>query len=84
MLDGMHFEETGKPAVVVATTNFVRLATSIKQSMNLAGLPIVVVPHPLGDRVVAAAKAALVAADIVKAVTQSALVLAGHTPEAVC
>jgi len=71
MLDGISFEETGKPAVVVATTNFVRLATSIKQSMNLEGLPLVVVSHPLGDRVVAAEKAALVAADIVKAVTQS-------------
>ena len=84
MLDGISFEETGKPAVVVATTNFVRLATSIKQAMNLAGLPIVVVPHPLGDQVVAGDKAALVAADIVKAVMQSALLLAGHTPEAVC
>ena len=83
MLDGISFEETGKPAVVVATTNFVRLATSIKQSMNLAGLPIVVVPHPLGDRVVAGEKAALVAADIVKAVTQSSLLLAGHDPAAV-
>jgi len=71
MLDGIHFEETGKPAVVVATTHFVRLATSIKQSMHLADLPIVVVPHPLGDRVGAGAQAALVAADIVKAVTQS-------------
>ena len=81
MLDGISFEETGKPAVVVATTNFVRLATSIKQSMNLAGLPLVVVPHPLGDRVVAGAKAALVAADIVKAVTQSSLMPAGHNPE---
>jgi hypothetical protein len=83
MLDGIHFEETGKPAVVVATTNFVRLATSIKQSMNLAGLPLVVVPHPLGDRGVAGAKAALVAADIVKAVTQSSLLPAGHDPAAV-
>ena len=82
MLDGISFEETGKPAVVVATTHFVRLATSIKQSMNLAGLPLVVVPHPLGDRVVAGEKAALVAADIVKAVTQSSLVLAGHAPQA--
>lgn len=82
MLDGVSFEETGKPAVVVATTNFVRLATSIKQSMNLAGLPLVVVPHPLGDRVVAGAKAALVAADIVKAVTQSARLPAGHAPDA--
>ena len=71
MLDGISFEEMGKPAVVVATTHFVQLATSIKQSMHLAGLPLVVVPHPLGDRVVAGAKAALVAADIVKAVTQS-------------
>ena len=71
MLDGISFEETGKPAVVVATTHFVQLATSIKQSMHLAGLPLVVVPHPLGDRVVSSAKAALVAADIVKAVTQS-------------
>jgi hypothetical protein len=71
MLDGVSFEETGKPAVVVATTNFVRLATSIKQSMNLAGLPLVVVSHPLGDQVVAGEKAARVAADIVKAVTQS-------------
>ena len=82
MLDGISFEETGKPAVVVATTHFVRLATSIKQSMHLADLPLVVVPHPLGDRMVAGAKAALVAADIVKAVTQSALLPAGHDPEA--
>jgi hypothetical protein len=83
MLDGISFEETGKPAVVVATTNFVQLATSIKQSMNLAGLPLVVVPHPLGNRVVAGEKAALVAADIVKAVTQSWLLPAGHTLEEV-
>jgi len=81
MLDGIGFEEMGKPAVVVATTHFLRLATSIKQSMHLEDLPIVVVPHPLGDRDVAGAKAALVAADIVKAVTQSALGRVGHTPD---
>ena len=83
MLDGIHFEETGKPAVVVATTNFVRLATSIKQSMHLEGLPLVVVAHPLGDQVVAGAKAALVAADIVKAITHSSLLPTGRAPEAV-
>lgn len=70
MLDAIGFEETGKPAVVVATTNFVHLATAIKQSMHLEGLPLVVVPHPLGDPVVAGEKASLVAADIVNAVTQ--------------
>jgi hypothetical protein len=70
MLDAIAFEETGKPAVVVATTNFVPLATAIKQSMHLEGLPLVVVPHPLGDPVVASEKATLVAADIVNAVIQ--------------
>jgi hypothetical protein len=68
MLDAIAFEETGKPAVVVATTNFVPLATAIKQSMHLEGLPLVVVPHPLGDRIAAREKATLVAADIVNAV----------------
>jgi hypothetical protein len=70
MLDAIGFEETGKPAVVVATTNFVHLATAIKQSMHLEGLPLVVVPHPLGDPVIASEKATLVAADIVNAVIQ--------------
>lgn len=69
MLDGIRFEETGKPAVVVATTSFVRLATSIKNSMNLKELPLVVVPHPLGEEPVAAEKARLAAAAIVKAVS---------------
>jgi hypothetical protein len=68
MLDAIGFEETGKPAVVVATTNFVHLATAIKQSMHLEGLPLVVVPHPLGDRFAASEKATRVAADIVNAV----------------
>lgn len=71
MLDAIAFEETGKPAVVVATTNFVHLATAIKQSMHLEGLPLVVVPHPLGDSVVAEEKATLAASDIVKAVMQA-------------
>ena len=70
MLDAIGFEETGKPAVVVATTNFVHLPTAIKQSMHLEGLPLVVVPHPLGDPVIASEKATLVAADIVNAVIQ--------------
>ncbi len=69
MLDGIRFEETGKPAVIVATSSFVRLATSIKRSMNLEDLPLVAVSHPLGDRNVAAAKAQTVAEEIVNALT---------------
>ena len=67
MLDWIHFEETGKPAVVVATTSFVRLANSIKKSMNLEDLPLVVVAHPLGGQEVAKSKAREVVAEIVKA-----------------
>ena len=69
MLDGIYFEETGKPAVVVATTSFVRLATSIKSSMNLISLPLVVVAHPLGAELVAAEKARQASSQIVKAIT---------------
>jgi precorrin isomerase len=68
MLDAIHFEETGKPAVVVATSHFVQQASSLKQSMHLEDLPLVVVSHPLGEPEVAAAKAQAVAADIVKSV----------------
>ena len=68
MLDGIRFEETGKPAVVVATTGFVRLANSIKNSLKLEDLPLVVVSHPLGDPETARAKAREAAAEIVQAV----------------
>ena len=35
MLDAVNFEDCGKPAAVVATTNFVRLATSIATANHL-------------------------------------------------
>jgi hypothetical protein len=69
MLDAIGFEETGKPAVVVATSHFVHQASSLKTSMNLEDLPLVVVSHPLGEPEVAAAKAQSAAAEIVKSVT---------------
>ncbi len=69
MLDAIRFEETGKPTVVVATTSFVRLATSIKKSQNLEDLPLVVVTHPLGAGPVAAEKASQAAPEIISAIT---------------
>ena len=54
--------------MVVATASFVRLANSIKNSMNLEDLPLVVVTHPLGQPAVAQAKAREVAAQIVQSV----------------
>lgn len=68
MLDAIRFEERGKPTVVVATSSFVRLANSIKKSMNLEDLPLVVVSHPLGTEQVAAQQARDAADDIVKAI----------------
>ncbi len=69
MLDAIRFEEAGKPTVVVATTSFVRLANSIKRSMNLEDLPLVVLPHPLGTEAVAAEKGREACAEIVKAIS---------------
>ena len=68
MLDAIKFEERGKPTVVVATSSFVRLANSIKKSMNLEDLPLVVVSHPLGTEQVAAQQARDAADDIIKAI----------------
>jgi len=68
MLDAIRFEERGKPTVVVATSSFVRLANSIKKSMNLEDLPLVVVSHPLGTELVAAQQARDAADDIIKAI----------------
>ena len=69
MLDAIRFEERAKPTVVVATSSFVRLATSIKKSMNLEDLPLVVVTHPLGAELAAGQQTRDVAADIVKAIS---------------
>ncbi len=68
MLDAIKFEERGKPTVVVAKSSFVRLANSIKKSMNLEDLPLVVVSHPLGTELVAAQQARDAADDIIKAI----------------
>ena len=45
MLDGIRFKQTGKLAVVITTSIFVRLANSIKKSVNLEDLPLVVPAH---------------------------------------
>ena len=69
MLDAVNFEDQGKPAAVVATTNFVRLATSIARANHLDGLPLVTIPHPLGDPQAAADRAREVAAQVAAAIT---------------
>ena len=69
MLDAIRFEERGKPTVVVATSSFVRMATSIKTSMNLEDLPLVVVTHPLGAELAAVQQARDVAADVANAIS---------------
>ena len=69
MLDAVNFEDCGKPAAVVATTNFVRLATSIARANHLDDLPLVTIPHPLGNSSEAAERAKAVAAEVVAAIT---------------
>lgn len=69
MLDAVNFEDTNKPAAVVATTNFLRLAGSIAGANQLADLPLVSIAHPLGNREQAAERARVVATQVVAAVT---------------
>ena len=69
MLDAVNFEDCGKPAAVVATTNFVRLAGSIARANHLDELPLVTIPHPLGNAAEADARARAVAAQVVAAIT---------------
>ena len=69
MLDAVNFEDHGKPAAVVTTTNFVRLASSIARANHLDELPLVTIPHPLGDPRAAADRAREVVAQVVAAVT---------------
>ena len=69
MLDAVNFEDHGKPAAVVATTNFVRLASSIARANHLDTLPLVTIPHPLGNSTEAAERAEAVAAQVVSAIT---------------
>ena len=69
MLDAVNFESIGKPAAVVSTTNFVRLASSIARANHLDMLPLVTIPHPLGNREEAADRARAVAAQVVAAIT---------------
>ena len=69
MLDAVNFEDRGKPAAVVATTNFVRLATSIARANHLDELPLVTIPHPLGNATEAGERARTVAAQVVAAIT---------------
>lgn len=69
MLDAVNFEDRGKPAAVVTTSNFVRLAASLARANHLEELPLVTIPHPLGDPQAAANRAREVAAQVVAAVT---------------
>ena len=69
MLDAVNFEDHGKPAAVVATSNFVRLATSIARANHLDALPLVTIPHPLGNSTEAGERARAVAAHVVAAIT---------------
>ena len=72
MLDAVNFEDTNKPAAVVATTNFLRLATSIAGANKLVDLPLVSIPHPLGNREQAAERARAIATQVVAAVAGTA------------
>ena len=50
MRDAVALEELKVPTVTVISTAFAPLAQVVSQGIGQMSLPIIVVPHPLGDR----------------------------------
>ncbi len=50
MRDAVALEELGIPTVTVISTAFAPLAQVVSEGIGQMSLPIIVVPHPLGDR----------------------------------
>ena len=50
MRDAVALEELKVPTVTVISTAFAPLAQVVSQGVGQMSLPIIVVPHPLGDR----------------------------------
>ena len=50
MRDAVALEELGVPTVTVISTAFAPLAQVVSEGIGQMSLPIIVVPHPLGDR----------------------------------
>lgn len=48
--DSVDLEQRGTPTATVNSDEFVRLGQSESRSLGLPGLPIVTVPHPMGDQ----------------------------------
>ena len=78
--DSVTLENRGIPCATVNTREFVKLGQSEAIALGLPGLPIVTVPHPIGDAPEADVreKARAVAAEIVAALTEDARELEAH------
>lgn len=50
MRDTVVLENAGIPTVTVISTSFAPLARVVAESAGYRALPIIVVPHPVGDR----------------------------------
>lgn len=50
MRDAVALEDLGVPTVTVISTAFAPLAQVVSEGVGQLSLPIIVVPHPLGDR----------------------------------
>lgn len=47
--DSIDLEKKGTPVATINSNEFVKLGQSEAQSLNMPGLPLVTVPHPMGD-----------------------------------
>lgn len=69
--DSIDLEKRGTPVATVNSEEFVKLGQSESRSLGIPGLPLVTVPHPMGDvgHEVVRDRAADVVADLVRVLT---------------
>lgn len=78
--DSIDLEKRGTPVATVNSEEFVRLGQSESRSLGIPGLPLITVPHPMGDvsKEVVEQRAADALDDLVRALTTDRETLAAE------
>jgi hypothetical protein len=71
VIDAVNLEQAGVPTVALISRSFCRLGQAVGRGVGHAGLPIVMLPHPIGeaDEAAIAAKGTAAAAECIRLLT---------------
>ena len=68
VLAGVAYEKAGKPAVIVVGDELVRYVETLKRSVGMPSLKVVVVPYPLGPAEEARQKAEAALSEVARSI----------------